>query len=122
MQKISVKKISSLDDKLNAQDPEEIVFRRPSNPGELPRVNGVNIMQRSSTLSEMTSRLQDAGIEVLRVLYAYFPEGTRIIFLYCMTMHGQYMLVEPPLGTAVDYGDIELNQQRVEVLQSNIQE
>jgi len=122
MRKINVETVDSSDEKSEVQPSEELVFRRPSDPGELPKITGINIMATTSDLNEITDNLKDMGIEVISIFYAKYPQGPQVLFIYTMTMHGQYVLIEPPQGTTVQYGDLEIHHQRVQVLQTNIQE
>lgn len=122
MRRINIETVDSESEMLETQGAEELVFRRPSNPGELPRVTGVNIMTTRSNFQEIIDNLKDMGIEVVNTVYANYPEGPQALFIYAMTMHGQYVLIELPQGTTIQYGDVEIHHQRVQVLQTNIQE
>jgi len=104
-----------------AQVPKEVIFKKPSDPGSLPRVTGVNIIQKESNLAQITSNLKDMGIEVLLTFYSIFVQGRKAIMLYCMTIHGQNVFVELPDNINVDYGDVQIHVQRPDVLQTSIQ-
>src|ERR1019366_6860173 len=90
------------------QAPEELIFKRPSNPSILPKVTGVNVLADSVSMdiNMIRNRLRNMGIEIKWTMYSRFPEGNRLLFLYCITMQGQYVLVELPTGTPIDFGDI----------------
>lgn len=103
----------------------EVVMKRPSNPGELPRVNGINIVSNSATTNDIDTirdNLQDMGIETKSILYMKYPEGQRGVFIYGLTIHGQWVFVELPLGTVVNFGDLEIEIQRAGVVTSSLQE
>ena len=117
MKKIQVNVITPEQREDSIQKSSEITINRPTSPINLPRVNGINILDKDSDIETIYSNLKKMRIEVIYVLYANFIEGTRAVFLYSKTIHGHYILIELPLGIKVLTGDIELLTQRVDVLE-----
>lgn len=104
------------------QTSEEVVFKRPSNPGEIPRSTGVNIIELTKVkdVQYMKEKLREMGIEIKYIIFNRTMEGNQLVFLYCVTIYGQYVLVESPPNIKCDIGNLEIAKQRVGILQSNI--
>lgn len=104
------------------QSSEEVIFKRPSNPGEIPRATGVNLIDLTKVkdVQYMREKLKEMGIETKYLIFNRTVNGNRLMFLYCLTIHGQYVLVESPPNISVDVGNLEIAPQRVGILQQNI--
>lgn len=96
---------------------QNVSINRPTAPSILPRNGGVNILNQTVGIDNIKSRLKQMGIEVKKILYFHYSDGSIVAaLLYCMTTQGQCVIVEPPVGTTVYGGDLSLTQQRVGVL------
>lgn len=106
---------------LSAEKSESIVMTRPTTPGSiLPRANGVNILQTSNTMQSLRDKLSNCGIAVERILHFIYSDGSaHPRLLYCKTVYGQYVMVEPP-EDLISYGDLTLLDQRVDVVVDDI--
>jgi uncharacterized surface protein with fasciclin (FAS1) repeats len=105
-----------------AQSGGEVLFSRPNNPGALPKVTGVNVLSNPPglNLDIMRDKLKIFGIEIKYIMISRFADGNKLIFLYCMTLHGQYVIIESPPNVKVNYGDIELLTQRIGIIQTSV--
>jgi len=110
---------------LNPQLGSEIILKRPSNPAELPKANGINIISSNSTdldIDSIMKNLKSMGIETKAIMYMRYPEGLRGLFLHAVTIHGQYVFIELPLGIVIRFGDLELEPQRVGIVTTSLQD
>lgn len=122
IRKINVDNSHSVENTI-VQAPKEIVLNRPNNPGNMPKLSeGNNILNNITDIDKIINNLKDMDIMVLARFYSVFHTGRICILLYCITTNGQYMFVELPPNTQVTYGDVQINIQRPDVLQSNIRE
>jgi len=114
--------VNSVKTQEKAQSGGEIIFSRPNAPGSLPKVTGVNVLSNpvGITLDNMRDKLKSMGLDIKYIMLSRFADGNKLIFLYCMTLHGQYVLIESPPEVKVNYGDIELMTQRIGIIQTSI--
>jgi len=103
-----------------AQSPESISISRPPMPGNTPTTEGINLLNTGNNIEDIRVKLRSMGIELGKVFYFVYSDGTMgAALFYCKTVHGQYVLVEPPMNTRVTGGDLSINLQRVGILPSN---
>ena len=101
---------------------ESITLSRPTMPGLASKMTGVNILQTVNQMTDLEERLRRCGVSVLKILYFPYTDGTtRPRLLYCRTLYGQNVMIEPPEGL-VAYGHLCILDQRVGVLPTNITE
>src|ERR1039457_3623160 len=114
--------VNNVKNQEKAQSGGEVVFSRPNTPGSLPKVTGVNVLSNpiGINLDSMRDKLKSMGLDIKYIMMSRFADGNKLIFLYCITLHGQYVLIESPPEVKVNYGDIELMTQRVGIIQTNI--
>lgn len=99
------------------QTPQNISISSMAQATFVPRLTTVNMMSQPNSLEEVRSKLKDMGLVLINVLYFVYSDGTMgAALFYCQTVHGQYVMVEPPLAMKVIGGDLSLNIQRVGIL------
>lgn len=99
------------------QAPQNISISSMAQATFVPRLNTVNMISQPNSLEEMRSKLKDMGLVLINILYFVYSDGTMgAALFYCQTVHGQYVMVEPPTGMKVIGGDLSLNIQRVGIL------
>ena len=78
---------------------ESITLSRPTMPGLASKMTGVNILQTVNQMTDLEERLRRCGVSVLKILYFPYTDGTtRPRLLYCRTLYGQNVMIEPPEG------------------------
>lgn len=103
------------------QAPSSISISRPPMPGSSPKHEGINLMGAVNNIEDVRAKLRAMGIELGKIFYFVYSDGTTgAALFYCKTVHGQYVLVKPPMNTKLTGGDLSLNIQRVGILPSNI--
>lgn len=105
------------------QPPQNISISSMAQATFVPRLNTVNMISQPNNLEEIRAKLKDMGLVLINVLYFVYSDGTMgAALFYCQTVHGQYVMVEPPLAMKVLGGDLSLNIQRVGILPSSTTE
>jgi uncharacterized surface protein with fasciclin (FAS1) repeats len=99
------------------QPPQNISISSMAQATFVPRMSTVNMMSQPNNLEEVRSKLKDTGLVLIKTLYFAYSDGSMTAaLLYCQTVHGQYVMVEPPQNMKVLGGDLSLNIQRVGIL------
>ena len=99
------------------QAPENISISSMAQATFVPRLTTVNMISQPNNIEEIRSKLKDMGIVLINVLYFVYSDGTMgAALFYCQTVHGQYVMIEPPQSMKVLGGDLSLNMQRVGIL------
>lgn len=87
----------------------------------LPSIKGTSIVASPDDINTVRSKLLDAGIEMGKILFFAYSDGTvGPALLYCKTTQGQDVLIEPPSNAKILGGDISLNIQRVGVMTTDV--
>jgi len=87
---------------------------------QLPKNTGVNILTDVKTIQDIMAKLEQMGIQLRYLLYFAYSDKQVAALMYCVTIHGQYVIVEPPPNIIVQNGTMSVNFQRVGVLPTNI--
>ncbi len=89
---------------------------------QLPKLAGVNILTDVKTIQDVMGKLHQMGIQIRYLLYFNYTDRQVAALMYCVTIHGQYVIVEPPPNIVVQNGTMSINYQRVGVLPTNVLE
>lgn len=100
-----------------SQASEVITFQSPSSPRGAPTqtLNGVKISRKPETLDSLMTHLSSCGINLLRIIYIKetFTQD-RVVFLSCVSIHGDSLIVLPPDNFTLQSGDLEVVNERPE--------
>lgn len=120
---VILKKISADQPSLEAIKSESISMVRPTTPGmAISRATGINILQTANDMTTLTERLKNCGLIIEKTFhYVYSDASNRAKLLYCITTHGQHVMVEPPEGLMV-CGGLSIVEQRVDVISKGVSE
>ncbi len=118
-----LKKISADQPSMDAVKSESISMVRPTTPGmAISRATGINILQTAKDMTALTERLKNCGLIIEKTFHYVFSDASnRAKLLYCITTHGQYVMVEPPEGLMV-CGGLSIVEQRVDVISKGVSE
>lgn len=87
---------------------------------QLPKMLGVNILTEVKTIKDVAVKLDQMGLRIHYLLH--FAQGSDqiAVLLYCISIHGQYVMIEAPPNIKVEGGTLAINYQRVGVLPTNV--
>ena len=109
-------------DKGNSQLSENLTIQPTRSEPSISssKISGINILTSVVGIDDIETKLKSCGLELKKILYFDYGTGKRdAILFYCITVHGQYVMIIPPGGTDVQSGDLALIPQRVGVLPSS---